>query len=341
MNQRVQARVTAQDFYDHDKCPHRVYLNRFGDPKEKLPQSEFLNLLFENALTHEWEVVKGLDYETPTGESLGERAGATLALMGRGVERIYQGVLLQPTESGIPDLLEKMAGQSKFGDYFYMPVDIKAGSGYEDQDKGTLRSDYGMQLYHYGLLLQAVQGTFPPDAEILNRHKQRVPYSLSQFKATYDEVFPEVQALVVGTKSDEPALRGECSKCKWWGHCEKALIATDDVTLLADVGRSKKVALNAVGIRTIRDISTFDFSTVKLKGIGEKTAQAMQRSAASVLANKIQVLAKPSIPNPPSKIYLDFEDDPDSGTHLPLWPLDRATDPRIELSRSVLHGRDG
>src|SRR6266700_1117968 len=44
------ARVTAQDFYDYDKCPHRVYLNRFGDPKEKLPQSDFLNLLFERAL---------------------------------------------------------------------------------------------------------------------------------------------------------------------------------------------------------------------------------------------------------------------------------------------------
>ena len=41
------ARITAQDFYDYDKCPHRVYLNRFGDPQEKLPQSDFLNLLFE------------------------------------------------------------------------------------------------------------------------------------------------------------------------------------------------------------------------------------------------------------------------------------------------------
>ena len=148
------------------------------------------------------------------------------------------------------------------------------------------------------------------EAEILNRHKQRVLYSLSQFKATYDEVFPEVQALVVGTKSDEPALCGECSKCQWWGRCEKALVAVDDVTLLADVGRSKKIALNAVGVKSIRDVSTFDFSTAKLKGIGEKTAEAMQRSAASVLANKIQILAKPVIPNPPRKIYLDFEDDP-------------------------------
>jgi predicted RecB family nuclease len=313
MNQPSQARVTAQDFYDYDKCPHRVYLNRFGDSREKLPQSEFLNLLFENALTHESEVVKDLDYETPIGETLEEQAAATLELMVRGVERIYQGVLLQSTESGIPDLLEKMAGHSKFGDYFYKPVDIKAGSGYADQDGGVLRRDYGMQLYHYGRLLQAVQGTFPPDAEILNKSKRRVLYNLSQFNVAYDEDFPEVRALVNGTKSDEPALCGECNKCQWWGHCEKALIAADDVTLLTDVGRSKKIALNAVGIRSIRDISTFDFSTVKLKGIGKKTAEAMQRSAVCMLANTPQVLIKPSIPDPPRKIYLDFEDDPTQG----------------------------
>jgi uncharacterized protein len=303
-------RVTAQDFYDYDKCPHRVYLSRFGDPNEKLPQSEFLNLLFDSALTHEWEVIKGLDYETPTGDSLEDRAAATLKLMERGVERIYQGVLIQPSESGIPDLLEKVSGQSKLGDFFYKPVDIKAGSGYEHQEKGTLRSDYGMQLYHYGLLLQSIQGTFPHEAEILNKRKQRVLYSLTQFKAAYDETLPEVRALVAGTSSDEPALCSECSKCQWWGRCEKILVALDDVTLLADVGRSKKIVLNEVGVRSIRDISAFDFSKARLKGIGEKTVDAIKRGAASVLSNKIQVLSKPSIPNPRRKVYLDFEDDP-------------------------------
>jgi predicted RecB family nuclease len=62
-------RITAQDFYDYDKCPHRVYLNHFGDPKAKLPHSDFLNMLFENALTHEHDVIRDLPYETPTGST--------------------------------------------------------------------------------------------------------------------------------------------------------------------------------------------------------------------------------------------------------------------------------
>jgi predicted RecB family nuclease len=304
------ARITAQDFYDHDKCPHRVYLNRHGDPSQKLPQSEFLNLLFDNALTHEWEVVKELEYETPKGDSLEERAAVTLDLMRRGVERIYQGVLLLSTESGVPDLLERTPGKSNFGDFCYKPVDIKAGTGFADQHTGALRDDYGIQLFHYGHLLEAIQGVLPPQAEILNKRKERIAYELTQFASRYAVEKTEIQALIAGSNTEEPALCTECGKCQWWGYCEKILLAADDVTLLAEVGRSKKIILNGVGVRSIQDLAKFDFSAVKLKSIGSKTAETLKRSAESVLANKIVVLSKPSILNPPRKIYLDFEDDP-------------------------------
>src|SRR5208337_2472115 len=206
MAQPKAARVRAQDFYDYHKCPHRVYLNRFGDPAEKLPESEFLNLLFENGTTHEWEVVKGLEYETPTGESMEERAATTLELMKRGAKLIYQGVLLQPTGVGIPDLLERVPGRSKFGRYFYKPVDIKSGSGFSDQAKGSLRHDYGMQLFHYGQWLKKIQGKFPPRDEILNKRNERVLYRLDQFKREYKSADRDIRALAAGTKTDEPAL---------------------------------------------------------------------------------------------------------------------------------------
>lgn len=303
-------RITAQDFYDFDKCPHRVYLNRFGDPKDKLPQSDFLDLLFEDALRYERDVIAGMIYETPEGSTLEHQALSTFQLMRAGVERIYHGVFLQAGESGIPDLLEKVGGNSKLGSYFYRPVDIKAGSGYENKEKGTLRTDYGMQLYHYRKLLQVTQGRFPSDGAILNGDKERVVYGLDQFRDAYNETLPEVRALATGAKADEPAYSAACGACQWWGVCEKALVAANDVTLLPDVGRSKKIALNRVGIRSISDISTFDFSKASIKGIGQKTIDSMKRAAISVLSNKVQILSKPSLPDPARKIYLDFEDDP-------------------------------
>jgi predicted RecB family nuclease len=304
------ARVTAQDFFDYDKCPHRVYLNRFGDESEKLPQAAFLNLLFERALSHEEDVVGDLACETPSGATLEARAQSTLELMKRGVERIYHGVLLQDGESGIPDLLEKVDGASTLGSHFYMPVDIKSGSGYQNRETGELRAEYGLQLYHYGMLLQAVQGTFPPDGAILNRERERVVYSLHQFHRTYEATLPRVRALVTGAASDEPALSASCGHCQWWDHCDKILEEAKDVTLLPDVGRSKKITLNAAGIRSIPQLVKFDFGRTKLKGIGPKTVESMKRAAIISLSNKMQVLATAAIPDPPRKIYLDFEDDP-------------------------------
>jgi len=80
-----------------------------------------------------------------------------------GADRIYQGMLLFADASGRPDLLEKVPGHSKFGDYFYKPVDIKSGSGFKDEDRGTLRDDYALQLYHYS------------DTELLSRGAFRLP----------------------------------------------------------------------------------------------------------------------------------------------------------------------
>ena len=53
------------------------------------------------------------------------------------------------------------------------------------------------------------------------------------------------------------------------GPFEKILVAADDVTLLSDIGRSKKIVLNGVGIRSIPDISPFDFSKFKLRNWSE------------------------------------------------------------------------
>jgi len=310
MSSLSNARVTAQDFFDYDKCPHRVFLNRFGDENEKLPQAAFLNLLFERALSHEEEVAGDLRYETPTGATLEARAQSTLDLMKRGVARIYHGVLLQDAESGIPDLLEKVEGASSLGGHFYMPVDIKSGSGYANREKGQLREEYGMQLYHYAMLLQSIQGTFPPDGAILNCDRERVPYRLEQFRRAYETTLPKIRLLVTGAAPDEPAYSAACGFCQWWSHCDKILEEAKDVTLLPDVGRAKKLTLRSAGVRSIPQLAKFDFSRVKLKGIGEKTANSMKRAAIITMSKKMQVLAAAAIPDPPRKIYLDFEDDP-------------------------------
>jgi predicted RecB family nuclease len=155
-----------------------------------------------------------------------------------------------------------------------------------------------------------VQGVFPPDGAILNRDRERVPYRLEQFRRVYETTLPRVRALVTGAASDEPALSAACGMCQWFAHCDKILEDAKDVTLLPEIGRAKKLTLKSAGVRSIPELAKFDFSRVKLKGIGPKTVETMKRAAVIALSKKMQVLAAAAIPDPPRKIYLDFEDDP-------------------------------
>lgn len=271
--------ITAQDFYDYEKCSHRVYLDHHGDPSEKLPLSDFLNLLFERALAHERDVIRNLPYETPEGKSLEERASATVALIKAGVERIYQGVLLSPDGVGIPDLIEKETSHSALGDCSYKPVDIKSGSGYKNEQKGSLRKDYALQLFHYARLLEQIQGKFPPTGEILNKRGERVVYPLVQFRELYEEVYSEIQELLSRTRITEPALNSNCKLCQWWGHCEPILLERRDVSLLPGIGPEIRLKLKEAGVSSIEDVPAFDFSKTKIKGLGQKTAESLVRLA--------------------------------------------------------------
>jgi predicted RecB family nuclease len=310
MNSSPLHRLTSQDFYDYDKCPHRVYLNHNGDEREKLPLSDFLNLLFESALIYELKLAEKLTFQSPEGKTLEEQAESTRRLMAAGAERIYQGVLLFPTDSGRPDLLEKVSGKSSFGDYFYKPVDIKNGSGYKDEERGTLRNDYALQLYHYAIMLNQIQGTFPPVAEILNQKGRRVLYDMNVYAADYAAEMPEVRALVDGRSSDEPVLSSICTQCQWFGHCEPLLVKANDVSLLPDIGRSKRTNLKNFGVVSIQDVPKFDFKSNKIPGFGPKTVESISRNARVVLSGNMEVIQKQKLPEPPLTIFFDFEDDP-------------------------------
>ena len=48
--------LTASDIASMTRCAHRVYLDRFGKPEERVPYPEFLQILWESGRLHEDEV---------------------------------------------------------------------------------------------------------------------------------------------------------------------------------------------------------------------------------------------------------------------------------------------
>ena len=137
--------ITAQDLYNYTKCAHRVYLDEHGDPAERSEVSEFVRMLWEMGLQTEREHLAGLagvPYEDLSALPIEAAVKKTTELMEKGAALIYQGAIRAGDWLGRPDLLHRRDdAASKFGVWYYEPIDIKAGRGWELRDgERTARS---------------------------------------------------------------------------------------------------------------------------------------------------------------------------------------------------------
>jgi len=99
--------ISASQLYDFVHCPHRIFMDAFGDAVERDETSPFVELLWEQGLAYENAIAEGL---TITANlkllDLANRERETLAAMARREPLIYGGRLSAGDLVGEPDLLE-------------------------------------------------------------------------------------------------------------------------------------------------------------------------------------------------------------------------------------------
>jgi predicted RecB family nuclease len=237
--------------YDFVRCPRRVVMDRDGPPDRREPPSEFVQLLWDCGVEHEAEIIAGL----PNALNVrvlppAEREQATRLAMAQRVPLIY-GARLTHAPSGLvgePDLL-RLAGAG------YIPGDIKAGAAEEEEDSGKLVPGYVVQVGHYvNLLERCGLGNGTRDAFIVDGKGKEVAYPLDQprGKRTEESWWSYYLATLAGlqaslqTPADTlPALAAPCKLCPWKALCKEDLKALDDLTLIAELGRTKRDAMRA------------------------------------------------------------------------------------------------
>ena len=52
--------ISAKQLYDFVRCPHRIFMDAFGDAVERDETSPFVELLWEQGLAHENAIAEGL-----------------------------------------------------------------------------------------------------------------------------------------------------------------------------------------------------------------------------------------------------------------------------------------
>ena len=240
-------------------------MDLFGDPAERDEVSPFVQLLWERGSLFEKEVVEGIEvpYVDLSQYAGDEKERLTLMAMDRGEPLIYGGRITAGDLLGDPDLLRRE------GDG-YVAGDIKSGAGEEsagDDEGGKLKKHYAVQLALYTDILEQLGWSAGRRAFVWDIHGQDVQYDFEALYGKrnprtlwqdYKESLVEARGIIAGEEETLPAYASNtCKNCVWYSACLKRLEETNDLTLIFELGRSKRDAmLNHVP--TIRDLAAAD-----------------------------------------------------------------------------------
>jgi predicted RecB family nuclease len=314
--------VTAAMLYDLVACPHRVTMDLFADPALRDEPNPFVQLLWEKGSLYEREVIAGLqlpflDLSPYAGD---EKERLTQEAIQRGEPLIYGGRIQAAGLLGDPDLLRKEGAG-------YVAGDIKSGSGEEGpEDDRKPKVHYAVQLGLYTDILERKALSAGRRAFVWDIHGAEVPYDLETpygkrdprtLWQDYQDALREAQAIVAGHDKTLPAYSAACKLCHWYSACVERLKENDDLTMIPELGRSKRDAMYGT-MRTTAELAGANpaaFITGKkteFTGIGPETLRKFHDRAKLLTTKgaKPFLRAPVTFPGFERELFFDIEVDP-------------------------------
>lgn len=299
-------RITATDFYRYLQCPHWPYWERFGNPSDRRPLSPAEEERINDGLEHERAIVGRMfaGSETVPFETPEDGFARTLELMREGATAIYQGWLMEGDWVGRPDVLERQPGNSRFGDWMYVPIDVKRAF--------MLKKEHKAQLTFYALLLEKIQGHFPAHPAVINADGERLAFDAEDFLPDFRSMQKELERIASGERP-EPVFRKTCVDTSPWGAaCQRLAEERRDIALLFNVDVKRLAALRSQGVRTIDDAAGLDVDALEGQepGLTRRALESAKRQAIS-LRDRTVVIREPfNDPTVGLEIHFDIESHP-------------------------------
>ena len=314
--------ITAAMLYDIVRCPHRPSMDLFGNPTDRDEINPFVQLLWEKGTSFEKEVISGVgetfvDLSRFAGD---EKEQKTMEAMENGAPLIYGGRISADDLLGDPDLL-RLEGSA------YVAGDIKSGSGDEGfEDNAKLKKHYGVQLALYTDILERKGLSSSRQPFVWDIHGEEVTYGLEEPQGKrapwtvwelYKNTLLEARAIIAKEARTKPAYGGGCKLCHWYTACLRTLDRSNDLTLLPELGRTKRDALSPAFSKIIDLASSNIEEFVKgrktdFPGIGPDTLRKFHNRAKLVSDTSGKPYQTNPIVLPSSEIelFFDIEVDP-------------------------------
>ncbi|WP_204103581.1 MULTISPECIES: TM0106 family RecB-like putative nuclease [Spirulina sp. CCY15215] len=325
--------LTDDLLLDYKRCQRRTFLNIYGDRAHQEPPRDFLLKLREENQQQIQEILAEKAYVQPQFEKRNWQDGGqqTRILMAEGVELIYRGILfiegdrkeIQDVEEmnkrslhpssfdylGKPTFLIKHPGHSIWGNWFYIPVNVKLGK--------RAKPEYKTIAAFHGYLLTRIQGILPPHAKLLLRGKNPYYVDLEIGIPSMLKVLQNCTQMLLDR--DEPEVfisRQRCSLCHWSNYCHAIARDQNHLSLVPGVTPSRYEALQSLNVNTLEALATLNLP-IDAKLIEPEIVDQLQQQARSLLENR--PFLRPigdrqsynTFPTAPVELYFDLEAQPD------------------------------
>ena len=316
--------ITGSMLYDLVQCPHRVSMDLFGEASRRDPVSPFVELLWEKGYAFEHDVMSKLElpFTDIRRRPKDMREELTLEAMTAGHDLIYGGRIASGHLVGEPDLLRKSGAG-------YVAGDIKSGAGVEggsEDEDGKPKTHYAVQLALYTDILDRIGLAAGRTAFVWDVHGEEVIYNLDEPRGPkakitlwglYLSCLETALAITSQTSETSPALQAACKLCHWRTYCSEMLVRMDDLTLIPELGRSRRDVL-ADYFRKVSELAEaelgprFGAAESLPRGISMKMLERFQaRARLQKQPGAKPYLREPiAFQDPEVELFFDVETDP-------------------------------
>jgi uncharacterized protein len=253
---------TATDLCNFSDCHYLVLRDKRSlyEKLEKTTEDEQAILITRKGREHEQRYHSTLTTQgTPPFEPLysiphdpiRERSVTEKALH-EGHPYIYQAMLAKDNLWGLSDFLKRVEKPSKLGAFSYEVVDTKLGKSH--------KATYALQLCFYSELLQAIQGTLPEYAYIVDGTSTPRPYRIADYYSYYQNLKEEFLATISATDATSvaPEPCAHCSICHWRTHCKSHWEETDHLSRVARITGPQRKRLVNIGVSTMAQLASHE-----------------------------------------------------------------------------------
>lgn len=244
-------RLTGTHVYSFAKCPRLAALDLHLPRSERRPPHAWEEFAARRGRDFEARHVAGLGAVAPLYPERDFEAGAaaTLELLREGAPLVHQAVLTCGDRLGLPDLLRRLPGASRFGEHHYEVIDLKTS--------GRARSDQILQVVFYSRLLAEVQGRAPLCAALVLKDGREHRFAVADYEAACADVEAELRLLRGDLDAARPFAQYGCESCHWDHRCLPELEAAGDLSLVQGMTRGARAILEGLGCTTVAELAAF------------------------------------------------------------------------------------